>query len=282
METKLKTFLTVCDTMNYHAAAAQLHLTQPAVTKQIQALEAQYQTRLFQYDGKRLSKTDACQILEQYARSIQYNYEEMEQAITGRKRFHLRIGATKTIGDYVLPDSIAQYVSAPDHEMTLIVDNTSRLLSMLDANELDFLVVEGLFDKKRYDWHTFRTEPFIGICAPDHPFSGRAVSMEELLKETLIVREPGSGTRDILERHLNLCGYGPNALCKPLTLSSFSVIRELVNKQLGSSFLYQSVVGDDPAFGRFQAPPLTGEHAFYVVYLKHTHAGQYAHAFFSG
>ena len=64
--------------------------------------------------------------------------------------------------------------------------------------------------------------------------------------------------------------------------SCFFTNSRMTEKQLGISFLYQSVVGDDPAFGRFQAPPLTGEHAFYVVYLKHTHAGQYAHAFFSG
>ena len=88
--------------MNYHTAAELLHLTQPAVTKQIQSLEAQYRTRLFSYDGKTLHKTEAGRVLEDYARSIRSKFREMEQAMAGIKRRTLRIGATKTIGDYVL------------------------------------------------------------------------------------------------------------------------------------------------------------------------------------
>ena len=84
--------------MNYHTAAELLHLTQPAVTKQIQSLEAQYRTRLFSYDGKTLHKTEAGRVLEDYARSIRSNFREMKQAMAGIKRRTLRIGATKTIG----------------------------------------------------------------------------------------------------------------------------------------------------------------------------------------
>lgn len=84
MDPKLKTFLVLCETMNYHAAAELLHLTQPAVTKQIQALEAQYQAKLFSYDERKLKKTEAGEILEEYARSIQYNCLELEQTMAGQ------------------------------------------------------------------------------------------------------------------------------------------------------------------------------------------------------
>lgn len=281
MDTKLQTFLTLCDTMNYHAAADLLHLTQPAVTRQIQALEAEYRTHLFRYCGRQLSLTEAGCTLEQSARSIQYNYETLRQAMSHAKRHHLRIGATKTIGEYVLPDAVLRFAANPQHEMTLIVDNTAHLLHLLDRNELDFLVLEGVFDKQRYGWMPFRSEPFIGICAPEHPFAGQEVPLQEVLQESLIVREPGSGTRDILERQLHLCGYQTTAFRRVLTISSFPLIRRLIAAQHGISFLYQAVVDADPTFARFTASPLTGTHEFHIVYLPQTKAPQYAEEFFS-
>lgn len=280
MDPKLNTFLTVCETMNYHTAARLLHLTQPAVTKQIQALETQYGKPLFSYDGRQLHKTEACRILEDYARSIRCNVQEMERAMAGQRRRCLRIGATKTIGDYVLRDAVSRYTADPTHELTLIVDNTEHLLTLLDDNKLDFLAVEGIFDKSRYGWQLLKREPFTGICAPDHPFAGKIIPPEDLLAESLIVREPGSGTRDIFERQLALCGYHLDAFRRLLTISSFPVICQLVKEGRGISFLYQSVAGDDPAFGHFQAEPLTGIHEFHVVYLKRTRAKEYAEAFF--
>ena len=73
MDPKLQTFLHLCRTMNYRQTAEQLHLSQPAVTRQIQSLEQQYSVKLFTYDGRRLSKTPACLLLEQYAMTLQYN-----------------------------------------------------------------------------------------------------------------------------------------------------------------------------------------------------------------
>ena len=156
MDKKLQTFLTVCKTMNYRAAAQQLHLTQPAVTKQIQALEAEYGTKLFRYDGRRLHRTEKCGILEAYAQSLEYNYQEMQLAMQEKDRLHLRVGATKTIGDYVLGPAIMNYLKNPAHELTLLVDNTVQLLKGIDENRLDFAIIEGRFDKRRYGFKLFR------------------------------------------------------------------------------------------------------------------------------
>ena len=130
MDPKLHTFLTLCQTMNYRMAAERLHLSQPAVTKQIQALEQSLQTKLFSYDGHTLHKTEKCLLLERYAISQQYQFEELQLAIADKKRLKLRIGATKTIGDYVLIDAIKEYLRDPSHEISLVVDNTKHLLQM--------------------------------------------------------------------------------------------------------------------------------------------------------
>lgn len=165
MDRRLETFLAVCQTMNYRRAAEALHLTQPAVTKQIQSLEASYGVRLFSYDGRKLRKTAPGSALEVFAISQRYQEQELERALHAAPRKILRVGATKTIGDYILPPAICSFVRVPEHELQFTVDNTTLLLGQLEAGQLDFVVVEGIFDKRRYDSFLLREEPYIGICA---------------------------------------------------------------------------------------------------------------------
>ena len=276
MDQKLSTFLTLCSTMNYRRAADALHLTQPAVTKQIQALEAQYGVKLFSYDERKLRKTPQGEILERYAISLQYNDAELTRLLAEKPKTLLRIGATKSIGDYILIPEIRRYLEMPDNELYFTVDNTAHLLAQLEAGELDFVILEGIFDKRRYDHFLLRAEPYIGICAKDHPWSGKSVRLEELFSERLILREPGSGTRNILERELFQQGYGIEAFQSCVCISSFKIIRELVASGCGVSFLYEAVVKADAQFGHFFCPPLTGVHELNVVFLKNTGAGAYA------
>lgn len=180
MDQRLETFLTVCATMNYRKAAEQLHLTQPAVTKQIQALEALYGVRLFTYDSRKLRKTPQGETLEIYAISQRYQDEELRRALKRQEKTSLRIGATKSIGDYILLPQIIRFLKEPDNELFFTVDNTAHLLAQLEGGELDFVVLEGIFDKSRYESFLLRNEPYIGICAKDHPFSGCEVPMDEL------------------------------------------------------------------------------------------------------
>lgn len=279
MDAKLHTFLTLCQTMNYRLAAERLHLSQPAVTKQIQSLEQLLQTKLFYYDGHTLHKTEKCLLLERYAITQQYQFEELQLAIAEKERTQLRIGATKTIGDYVLMDAIKDYLNDPNHELSLVVDNTKHLLQMLDENQLDFAVIEGTFSKTKYDSYLLRMEPFVGICANDSPLSGRAIPIEELLKETIIVREEGSGTRRIFEERLNAAGYDLNDFFRTVSISSFVSIKALVAAGIGISFLYDSVVAKDENIGTFTVDSLTEPHAFHVVYTRNTNARKYSEQF---
>ena len=279
MDSKLQTFLTLCQTMNYRIAAEQLHLSQPAVTKQIQSLEQMLQTKLFRYDGHTLHKTEACLLLERYAISQQYQFEELQLAIADKKRFNLRIGATKTIGDYVLIDAIKEYLSDPSHELSLMVDNTMHLLQMLDENQLDFAVIEGAFSKTKYDSYLLRMEPFVGICAKNSPLCGQHISVEELLKKTIIVREEGSGTRRIFEERLAAVGYELSDFYREVSISSFVSIKALVAAGIGISFLYNSVVAKENDIGTFMVDGITEPHPFHVVYTQNTSARNYAERF---
>ena len=279
MDPKLHTFLTLCQTMNYRLAAERLHLSQPAVTKQIQSLEQALQTKLFFYDGHTLHKTEKCLLLERYAISQQYQFQELQLAIADKKRLKLRVGATKTIGDYVLIDAIKDYLHDPGHELSLVVDNTKHLLQMLDENRLDFAVIEGTFSKTKYDSYLLRMEPFVGICVKNSPLCGKNLSIEDLLKETIIVREEGSGTRRIFEERLTASGYGLNDFSREVSISSFVSIKALVAVGVGISFLYQSVVADADDIDTFTIDGITEPHPFHVVYTRNTNAKNYAEQF---
>ena len=279
MDPKLHTFLTLCQTMNYRLAAERLHLSQPAVTKQIQSLEQMLQTKLFHYDGHSLHKTEECLLLERYAISQQYQFEELQLALADKKRLKLRIGATKTIGDYVLIDAIKDFLGDPAHELSLVVDNTKHLLQMLDENQLDFAVIEGTFSKTKYDSYLMRMEPFVGICAKSSPLCGKLVSIEDLLSQTIIVREEGSGTRRIFEERLIAAGYELSDFYREVSISSFVSIKALVAGGIGVSFLYKSVVENENNLGTFTVNGITEPHAFHVVYTRNTNAKNYAKKF---
>lgn len=276
MEQKLETFLVLCRTLHYGRAAEQLHLSQPAVSKHIQALESQYGVQLFSYTGRRLTKTRQGEILEQYAESLQYNEERLLEQLRKEPRRILRVGATKSIGDYVLLPYIQRFLSQPQNRIELLVDNTAHLLELLNQGKLDFVVSEGIFDRQHYGWMLFRNEPYVGICSKNHPFAGKIIPVSELFTERVILREKGSGTREILERTLLAEGYDADAFAEQICISSFEIIKTLVSDGGGISFLYEAVVKNDERLGRFLCPPLTGTHEFNVVFLKNTDAGQTA------
>ena len=280
LDYRIDTFFTLCECMNYRKTAEILHISQPAVTQQIHYLENQYGQKLFVYENRRLVKTEAAAILEQYARAAKLQQQDLLQKLESSPIHTLRIGATKTIGDYYLKEDIRRYLQSPDNALTLIVDNTEHLLRLLEENELDFSVVEGFFDKTRFDSILLRREPFVGICRKDHPFAGREVTMEELLQQTIIHREAGSGTRAILEQELRGYNESLQRFQRHICISSFNIILDLVKQGFGVSFVYNILADSDPALAKFSIRGETVVREFNVVYLKYADMGEKIRLFF--
>ena len=280
LDYRIDTFLTLCESMNYRKTAEMLHISQPAVTQQIHYLENQYGQKLFVYENRRLVKTEAAAILEQYARAAKLQQQDLLQKLESSPIHTLRIGATKTIGDYYLKEDIRRYLQSPDNALTLIVDNTEHLLRLLEENELDFSVVEGFFDKTRFDSILLRREPFVGICRKDHPFAGREVTMEELLQQTIIHREAGSGTRAILEQELRGYNESLQRFQRHICISSFNIILDLVKQGFGVSFVYNILADSDPALAKFSIRGETVVREFNVVYLKYADMEEKIRLFF--
>ena len=281
VDRRVDTFLLLCQLMNYRKTADALGITQPAVTQQIHFLEREYGCKLFTYENSRLRKTEAAITLEQYARAIRLQDQHLRDKLSSTVR-ELKIGATKTIGDYVLKEDIQRYLSKEDHALSLVVDNTKHLLKMLDENELDFAVIEGYFDHSQFDSQLFRKEPFVGICPRNHPFAGKEVSLAELFQETIIHREAGSGTRAILEQKLRGYNESLDRFKRQICISSFPVILDLVKKGFGVSFVYEVLADSDPDIAKFS---IRGEHIvreFNIVYLRHADLQEKISWFFPG
>lgn len=272
LDFRLYTFLKLCEIMNYRITAEKLNMTQPAVTQHIQYLEKEYSCKLFHYNGRKLSKTEEAEKLEAYTRAAVYNDKAIRESMAVQKTKNIRVGATKTIGDFVIKDIVTDFIYNRDNNLSLVVDNTELLLHKIDNNELDFALVEGFFDKQKYGYKLFRNEPFIGICSKSHPFAGRSVTLEELFSQTVIIREKGSGTRAILEHILFEYSFSLDNFFRQICISSFQLIKHIVSKKIGISFVYEVIAKTDSNLAEFTVKGLNISREFNYVFLKKTTA----------
>lgn len=268
LDYRVLTFLTLYNEMNYRRTAQKLNMTQPGVTQHIHYLENYYGVKLFEYDGRTLSKTKQAEQLKRYFESVRAEEISLKEDFVQTDRVHLKVGATKTIGEFVLVPETRDFLRQENHSLDLIVDNTENLLTMLSCGELDFAVIEGVFDKERYPHHLFKKERFVGICARTHPFAGQTVSLEAVFREGLIVRERGSGTRRLLEQAIWDRGYSLDSFQSCSSISNFSVICELAAKNGAITFAYEPIANSREDLETFTVEGMEIQGEFNFVYTN--------------
>ena len=258
LDFRVETFLAVCQTMNFTRAAEQLHITQPAVSQHIHALEEQYSTKLFRSQGKQLQLTESGRIFFRTAAAMHHDDLRLREALHQENtRRRLRFGATLTIGEYIMPGPLHRLLERePDIQLYMLTANTQELLKLLDQGELDFAIVEGYFDKQAYDSLVYCTQRYIPVCSAEHPFSHPVRRLEDLLEERLLVREPGSGTRNVLERALEVRNLSVRNFRRVTELGSLNLIKSLACAGAGISFFYQPVVQQELEAGKLREIPL--------------------------
>ena len=271
LDYRILTFLKLCETMNYRITAEELNMTQPAVTQHIHYLEEEYECKLFIYNRKKLEKTNQAILLEEYARSAYYNEIYLKRKIESENKIKINIGATKTIGEFVIGEKIKKLVKNEKYDISLTIDNTENLIKLMELNKLDFILVEGIFNKDKYGYKLYKKDDFIGICSKNHKFNGKSIKFEELFKEDIIIREEGSGTRGIFEQFLSENSFSLEFFKKKITINNFNLIKELVSTNCGISFVYNSVVNKNDDIGKFYFKNKI-EREFNYLYLKNTSA----------
>lgn len=287
LDFRIETFLTLCRVMNYTRTAEILNVTQPTVTQHVRYLEEQYGCRLFSYAGKTLSLTPQGERLRDFALSMAYNSQRIQERMRqgGEQKPVMRLGATKTIGDYVIGPMISAYLREnPGCRLSLLVDNTHTLLGLLERGELDFAMVEGFFDKSKYGYRLYKNETFLGVCAADHPLAGRVLSIDDIMQQNIIIREPGSGTRAIFEQLLMQHNYSFESIAQTTVISDFAVIKRLVCDGIGIAFLYEPVVHAELQSGKLKKlrlDDMQAQREFNYIFLKDTLFLDEWQAFFS-
>ena len=277
LDFRTETFLTVCQTMNFTVAAKQLNITQPAVSQHIHFLEDQYHTSLFIYRNKQLFLTRSGEILRKHLLTMKNDekaiLEELKSNFTGIET--LSIGVTMTIGEYAIVDKLANFlIHHPEINIHLHYDNTFQLLKLLDHGQISMAIVEGNYPKENYSHKKYSTEDYIAVCAASHHFfTDHPHTVNDLLYERLLVREKGSGTRNILEQSLIARGLHISDFIHYTQIENMHTIIDLLKKDCGISFLYKIAVENELQSGILREISLDDfkmQHDFDIIWEKHS------------
>lgn len=205
-------FRTVCESgFNSTRAAEALHITQPAVSLAVKELEQYYSVRLFDRMGRRLQITDAGKHFLQYAIHISDLFEDMETGLRnwGAKGI-LRIGTSITIGSQFLPGYVKAYGDiCPGIDVRAVVEPADRLERKLLENELDFALTEGIAHDPNIVSEAYMEDHLSVICSAEKGWTqGQIISLAEFKHQRFLLREPGSGTREVFDRAMAQAGIG--------------------------------------------------------------------------
>lgn len=204
---RLKVFQAVAKNLSFTKASQELFVSQPAITKHVQELEATYRTRLFDRQGSRISLTESgklllehCErILEEYKR-LEYEMHLLHNEYTGE----LRLGASTTIAQYVLPAMLGGFIGKfPKVSLSLMNGNSREIEAALQEHRIDLGLVEGVFRLLNLKYTTFLEDELVAVIRTNSKLAvGEEITSEELPGLPLVLRERGSGTLDVFERSL--------------------------------------------------------------------------------
>ena len=269
-----QTFITLCACNSFTKAAELLHITQPAVSQHIKYLEEFYGCKLFDIVNRNIRLTHQGELLKEFALSVfadsKHFKENVSSVLTDTMQFSF--GATLSIGEYVMPEILCRIlVKYPEMKIHMSVENTQVLLERLNNGELDFIIAEGLFDKSEYEATLFSLEKFIPVCSPNSEFANEEVGFQDITKSRLILRERGSGTREIFENILQKNNYSLHAFEKVIEIGNMAAIKKMVSNGLGLSFLFEVAGRREIEDGRLSVINISGfseQREFNFVLLK--------------
>lgn len=242
---QLELFLVAAKLKNFSRAADQMAISQPAFSAQIIKLERILGVPLFERIGRRVELTESGVVFERYATQSLADLREGKQAIDDLKSKvmgALRIGASTTIANYILPELLGRYRgSYPNCKVEMAVNNTNQIEQALLRNEIDMGLVEGPVNAtKRVTPFLFKKDELMLVFSPAHRWRKKeAVSLEEFRNEPLIIREPGSGTRKVLMDAMEKAGV---AVTIALELGATEAIKRSAEANIGVAVISRSAV----------------------------------------
>jgi len=251
---KLKVFCTVAETKSLSKASEIIHLTQPAVSLLVQAIEETYETKLFDRTSNTVTLTPAGEMLYKYAKEILNLYAAAEKnigEITGFVKGRITIGASTTIANYMLPGIIADFRKThPKIKVHMLVGNTKRVVEFLNGGNIDIGLVEGDVARQKMIVDKLAADELVLIVSPLHPWAKKKnISIVEITKEPFIFREEGSGTRQVIEKYLGKYRITPQDMMISMVLGSTEAIKESVENGMGIAIVSRWAVRKELKYG---------------------------------
>lgn len=254
----LELLLAVARVGSLGAAAREVGITQPAASSRIRSMERQLGVALVDRSPRGSRLTDAGALVTDWARRVveaAAAFDAGARALRDRRDSRLRVAASMTIAEYLLPGwLLALHAERPDTAVSLLAGNSAKVAELLLADEADLGFVEGLTVPAGLDSAVIARDRLIVVTAPGHPWARRRrpVTAEELAATPLILRERGSGTRQVLDTALG-------GLARPLIeLSSTTAVKASAVSGAGPSVLSELVVGEELAMRRLVSIPVQG------------------------
>jgi DNA-binding transcriptional LysR family regulator len=259
---RLQVFHAVAKHLSFTKAAEALFMTQPAVTFQIRQLEEQFNSRLFDRAHGHIALTPAGQLALDYAERILALSAELDTRLkefSGQVTGPLLIGASTTIAEYLLPQVLGEFKSRfPGVAPRLLVANSETVQARIAERTLDLGFIEGDSHLPSLAADICCDDELQVVCTPAHPLAKAKVATPKSLTEhAYISREPGSGTREVIDHYLKKAGVPPDSLQVVMELGSPEAIKGLVSTGLGFAIMSRASVSKETRLRQLVRVPLS-------------------------
>lgn len=267
----MKIFVAVCGENSITKAAEKLHIAQPAVSTAVKELEEYYHVKLFDRISKRLYLTDTGRHFLEYATHIVSLFNDMENNIRQWERSgKLRIGASITVGTHLMPKYVSTFrKNHPQSDIEVFIGSSDLIERKILQDDLDFALIEGTVHSDNILCDTYMKDRLAVICGPDDPLCGeKTVTIGQLLSRPLLLREKGSGTRELFDHVLASFEY---TYTPSWESTSTEALVNAAGEGLGVSILPWMLVRDNIKKGavvELNVENLRFDRGFHIIYHK--------------
>lgn len=268
LDKRYLTLISLASTNSFTQTAKQLFITQPAVSQQMRSLEIELQIPIILREHNKIRLTKAGLELTKFAKQTELESQKIITVLQNDTE-HLKMGCTLSLSSTILPKFIQQ-LTTRSNVVTTKINNTQHILQNIRDGKVDFGLIEGNFNKEEFDSFFVQKENF--ICVANNQIT--ATSIEDLFNQTLLLREPGSGSRNIFENWLAVQNYRSTDFQSIIEIASPSAIVEFLKHNRGVSFMYESLVSKELKSDQLKKLDLTGfhvEHPINLVFLKNSY-----------
>lgn len=260
---RLRVFITAAKTLNFTKCAEQLFISQPAVSKHIGELESRYKVQLFERSGSRLALTEAGRVMLEHAERIADGYRRLQYEMdlfTDRLGGELKVGASTTIAQYVLPQVLARFTARfPDVKVSLASGNSEQVEAALARHDTDLGLVESSARHPGFHYEPFIPDELVLIASTKGRY-GRCdqVTLAELQTVPLVLRESGSGTLEVISKYLAAADVRLASLRVVMQLGSTESIKSFVRNSDAMAIVSVASIVDELRSGELRIIDIEG------------------------